>query len=571
MHLKWWIFSYIFLGFTIQFLSSLGIVIFQKILDMAVAVNSLGEISNLIIIYGIVLGGMVVLNYVDEYPSVFLSNSITERLKIIALSKISRIDYQAYQDMGTGRMIKVIENGASAGNSIIFSFFLRTLHELLPTILFSLFFISFYDIRIMLVIASGYVVIFLVTNVLLKYLYTIKSTILKEQENMSRYSIRGFMELVVFRTNKRYDKEINKLNDTARNIIRKSAQLKMIHESFFAIFELFITIIKVVLLIYGIKSIVAGEISLGVVVALFMFIDKIYTPIAIFNILFVDYRLNRITYKRFEDFINAPEDKNLESGVAITEIQGDIEFRNVSFEYGQVKILNNLSFSIERGTSVAVVGLSGGGKSTIIKLIVGLLKKNEGNILMDGMDMDDIELNSYYDHISYLSQETPIFDTSIRGNIVFDHSIPDEGIYDILEKVHLKEKVLSLPDKLDTLVGEKGVKLSGGERQRLAFARVISQKRNVLILDEPVSALDNITEKSIMDTIINEFRDKTIIIIAHRLNFIQEVDKILVIENGSVIGEGKFDYLIDHCDSFKELWNSKSPDECISHIKGLSI
>ncbi len=571
MHLKWWICAYVFLGFIIQLLSSLGIVIFQQILDMAVVVNSLGEISNLIMIYGIVLGGMVILNYVDEYPSVYLSNSITERLKIIALSKISRIDYQAYQDIGTGQMIKVIENGASAGNSIIFSFFLRTLHELIPTILFSLFFISFYDIRIMLVIASGYVVIFVVTNLLLKYLYSIKSTILKEQENMSRYSIRGFMELVVFRTNKRYDKEINKLNDTARHIIRKSVQLKMIHESFFAIFEIFITILKVILLIYGIKSIIAGEISLGVVVALFMFIDKIYTPIAIFNILFVDYRLNRITYNRFEDFIYAPEDKNLESGVAITEIQGDIEFRDVSFEYGLVKILNNLSFSIERGTSVAVVGLSGGGKSTIIKLIIGLLKKNEGHIVLDGMDMDDIELNSYYDHISYLSQETPIFDTSIRGNIVFDHMMSDEEIYTILDKVHLKEKVLALPDQLDTLVGEKGMKLSGGERQRLAFARVISQKRNVLILDEPVSALDNMTERSIMDTILKEFKDQTVIIIAHRLNFIQEVDKILVIENGSVVGEGEFDYLIDHCDSFKQLWNNKSYDECVTHNKGLSI
>ncbi|WP_244563066.1 ABC transporter ATP-binding protein [Paenibacillus uliginis] len=558
LYFKWWIFLYTFLGFTIQFLSSLGIVVFQKILDQAVKINSLGEISNLIIIYGVLLGGTVIFNYLDEYPSTHLSNSITERLKIIALSKISRIDYQAYQDIGTGQMIKVIENGASAGNSIIFSFFLRTVHELLPTILFSLFFISFYDIRIMLVIAVGYVVIFFVTNMLLKYLYKIKSTILKEQENMSRYSIRGFMELVVFRTNKRYDKEINKLTQTASKIVNKSSQLKMIHESFFAIFELFITLIKIIILIYGIKSILAGETSIGIMVALFLFIDKIYTPIAIFNILFVDYKLNKVAYKRFENFINAPEDKNLESGVAVNEIKGNIEFRNVSFHYGKVRTLNNLSFSIEQEMSVAFVGLSGGGKSTIIKLIVGLLKKNEGNILLDGTDIDDINLNSYYDQISYLSQDTPIFDTTIRGNVDFDHTISDEEIYDILEKVHLKEKILELPEKLDALVGEKGVKLSGGERQRLAFARIILQKRNVLILDEPVSALDNITEKSIMETIFNEFKGKTIIIIAHRLNFIKDVDKIIVVGNGSVVGDGKFDYLIEHCDSFKELWSKKA-------------
>jgi ATP-binding cassette, subfamily B, bacterial len=557
-HLKWWICGYILLGFTIQLLSSLGIVVFQKILDKATMINSFGEISNLIMVYGILLAGVVILNYVDEYPSVYLSNSITERLKILALSKISKIDYQAYQDIGTGQMIKVIENGAAAGNSMIYSFFLKTLHELLPTLLFSLIFISFYDLRIMLVIAAGYVVVFLITNLLLKFLYAMKATILQEQEKMSRFSIRGFMELVVFRTNKRYEKEIDKLSQTARTIIHKNAQLQMIHEAFFAIFELFVTVIKVVVLIYGVKSIVAGDSTLGVVVALFMFIDKIYSPIAIFNVLFVDYRLNKVTYKRFEEFIEAPEDRNLESGEVVTEIHGNIEFRNVSFDYGQVKILNNLSFSIARGMSVAIVGLSGGGKSTLIKLIVGLLKKDKGELLLDGKDIDEIHLDSYYDHISYLSQDTPIFDATIRDNIVFDeHTLSDEELYEILEKVHLIEKVSQLPDRLETLVGEKGVKLSGGERQRLAFARIIAQKRNVLILDEPVSALDNIMEQSLMETILQEFKDKTIIIVAHRLNFIKDVDKILVVDQGSVVGEGKFDDLIEHCEAFKALWNRK--------------
>lgn len=407
-------------------------------------------------------------------------------------------------------------------------------------------------------IAAGYVVVFLITNLLLKFLYAMKATILQEQEKMSRFSIRGFMELVVFRTNKRYEKEIDKLSQTARTIIHKNAQLKMIHEAFFAIFELFVTIIKIIVLIYGVKSIVAGETSLGIVVALFMFIDKIYTPIAIFNVLFVDYRLNKVTYRRFEEFIAAPEDKNLESGEAITELQGKIEFREVSFTYGNVQILNNLSFSLARGTSVAIVGLSGGGKSTLIKLIVGLLKKGEGELLLDGKDIDEIRLNSYYDHISYLSQDTPIFDATIRDNIVFDEdTLSDEELYEILEKVHLQEKVSHLPDRLDTLVGEKGLKLSGGERQRLAFARIIAQKRNILILDEPVSALDNITEQSLMETILNEFKDKTIIIVAHRLNFIKDVDKILVVDQGSIVGEGKFDDLIEQCEAFKALWNRK--------------
>lgn len=353
----------------------MGIVVFQRILDQAVAGTGFREILCGVVFYGVLLGLNVLLNYADEYPSAYLSNSITERLKIMALSKISRMDYSAYQNMGTGQMIKVIENGAAAGNSILFSFVLHTLHELLPTILFSLLFISYYDLRIMLVIAGGYVVIFLLTNVLLKVLYRIKESVLMQQEAMSRYGVRGFMELVVFRTNKKYAQEIGRLNRAAQQIIRQSAKLQMIHESFFALFELFITVIKVIVLLYGVKNVVSGQASVGVMVALFMFIEKIYTPIAIFNVLFVGYKLNRVTYQRFEAILNAPEDRNLEQGKALAQLQGSIEFKDVSFSYGEVQVLDRLSFSVAPGTSVALVGLSGSGKSTVIKLITGLLKK----------------------------------------------------------------------------------------------------------------------------------------------------------------------------------------------------
>lgn len=216
-----------------------------------------------------------------------------------------------------------------------------------------------------------------------------------------------------------------------------------------------------IVLLYGVKNVVSGQASVGVMVALFMFIEKIYTPIAIFNVLFVGYKLNRVTYQRFGEFLNAPEDANLEKGKAVAGLQGDLEFRDVSFGYGEVQVLDRLSFSITHGTSVALVGLSGSGKSTVIKLITGLLKKSGGKLLVDGTDIDELSLNSYYDHISYLSQDSPVFDTTIRGNMVFDQDVPDEELYAVLDKVHLKEKVLELPEKLETMVGERGLKLSG--------------------------------------------------------------------------------------------------------------
>lgn len=305
----------------------------------------------------------------------------------------------------------------------------------------------------------------------------------------------------------------------------------------------------------------SGESSVGVIIALIMFIDQVYTPVAMFNVLYVDYKLNRVTYTRLEEFLNAPEDLNLDKGREVKTLEGNIEFKNVTFDYGSSRLLSNVSFPVKQGRSVAFVGLSGSGKSTIIKLMLGLLKKKSGKILFDGIDIDEIKLNSLYDHISYISQEAPIFDTTIRGNIVFDDEMLDERVYDILEKVRLKEKVLSLPNQLDTMVGERGMKLSGGERQRLAFGRIIAQKRNIVILDEPVSALDNITEKNILDGILQMFSDKTLIIIAHRLNFIKDVDKILLVKDGEIVDEGDFEYLISNSGYFQELWNKDSQNE----------
>jgi ATP-binding cassette subfamily B protein len=299
-----------------------------------------------------------------------------------------------------------------------------------------------------------------------------------------------------------------------------------------------------------------------------MFIDQVYTPVAIFNVLYVDYKLNRVTYSRFEEFLNAPEDINLDIGREVKTLEGDIEFKNVTFDYGNSRLLSNVSFFVKQGSTVAIVGLSGSGKSTIIKLMLGLLKKKYGNILFDGIDIDVIKLNSLYDHISYISQEAPIFDTTIRRNIDFDSEMSDERVYEILGKVHLKEKVLSFPNQLDSMVGERGMKLSGGERQRLAFGRIIAQQRNVVILDEPVSALDNITEKSIMDGILKMFTDKTLIIIAHRLHFIKDVDKILLVKDGEIVDEGDFEYLFSKSGYFQELWHKdvQNDTELITNI-----
>ncbi|GGG03557.1 ABC transporter ATP-binding protein [Paenibacillus aceti] len=558
---KWTIMLYIVMGFMIQFLNAYGIRIFQMLIDQVAQIRQLNDVLGLIILYGGILLAVAILNYLTEYPQTYLSNGIFERLKIMALEKVSRMDYSAYQNIGTGQMIKVIENGASAGSNIIYSFYLEILHHLLPTVIFSLLFIGLYNTNIMLVIAVGYIVVFLLTNLLLRMLYRIKSSLLESQEKLAKYSVRGFMELVVFRLNKRYTKEIERLTATAGDIVAKNCRIRMIHEAFFTIFAVIVVLLKIAVLVYGVQQILAGRTSIGIIVALIMFIDQVYTPVAIFNVIYVDYKLNRVAYVRLEQFINAPEDANLHSGVEVKQLSAQIEFRDVSFDYGNSKLLDRVSFTVPQGTSLAIVGLSGSGKSTIVKLMLGLLKKKSGHILIDGLDIDQIKLDSFYDHVSYIPQDAPIFDATIRSNIVFDQEMSDERIYELLDMVLLKDKVLGLPEGLDTLVGEKGIKLSGGERQRLAFARIMAQQRDLVILDEPVSALDNITEQRVMDSILDLFKQKTLLIIAHRLNFIKHVDRIMLVKDGAIVGEGTFEDLLRHSPYFQELWLKEEKGE----------
>lgn len=539
---------------------ALSVVFFQRLIDLLPHIRSYNQILNTLIVYGLTLLINCILQYVDEYPLNILSNGIYQSIKLAAIKKVSTIDYLSYQELGTGSLLQTIENGAEAGKNILFGFYLTIFNNLLPQVVISLIFIGIYNSNIMLAIAIGYIFIFLISNILLKHLYAVKNNILSHQELLSKYSVRSLMEMTVFRLNKRFTKEIDSLERTSKTIVKEQTIIKMVHELFFTLFALIVIVIKLVIVIFGIDQVIKGKATVGSIVALITFTDNVYNPIAIFNVIFIDYKLDKVTFNRFLKFIKMPDDANLDTGENCKIEKGTIDFKNVSFKYENITILNNLMLSIKGGQSTAIVGSSGGGKSTIIKLILGLLKPSVGEVLVDGKNLSKIRLNDYYDYVSYISQDAPIFDGTLRENIVFDQKISDEKIYEILEKVMLKDLALKIPDKLDTRIGEKGTKLSGGEKQRLALARVFFQKSKLVILDEPTSAMDVLTEKVVMDNLFSMLRDRTLIIVVHRLQTIQNADNIIVLEKGNLAEQGNFETLINKKGLFNMLWESQSKE-----------
>ena len=236
------------------------------------------------------------------------------------------------------------------------------------------------------------------------------------------------------------------------------------------------------------------------------------------------------------------------------KLNGNIILKNVSFAYSEKNVLNNISLEIPKGKKVALVGLSGSGKSTIANLIVRFFDNYNGQILIENKDIKKIELVDLRNNISMVTQETILFNDSIANNIKYGKlDASEEEIKNVAETSGINEFSKNLDNKLDTVIGESGVKLSGGQRQRIAIARAILKNGPILIMDEATSSLDNITEKEVLKTIKNLMKDKTILIIAHRLSTIEDSDIIYVLDKGKIESFGTHQELLNKSEIYKKL------------------
>ena len=545
-----WVLVYIGLGIFNAFMANYKADYFQKVID-GLADRTLAFTG--VATYGFILLVNYCMNYLDNYPEKKLEHGIYLDFKLLSLRKISTIDYTEYQKIGTGKLVQRIENGSSAGRNVLFNFWLCLIRDLLPTIVFSVYFIWKIDKKVTYVLFVGYMLIFIITNILLKFLYKIKEKILNSEELLNHYLVRGFMEMLIFRMSKQFPNEIKKTNNAKESIVSAKVKMNMIHEAFFTIFALLVAMLDIGILFYAWKT---QNLTVGSVVALIALIENAYTPIAIFNVLYVQYKLDKASYKRFEEFLGLKDDDQLRNGNAISAAVGEIAIKNLSFQYGERRIIDDLSLSIKKGEKIAFVGESGSGKSTLIKILLGLLKYNQGEVRLGDMELRGICLNNLYDRVSYLSQDALVFDGTIKENLVFEKKVSEEQMLDALSEVQLSHLVENLAEGLNTEIGEKGTCLSGGEKQRLALARLWFEDSELVILDEATSAIDNLTEENVMKSVMQKMEDKTVIAIAHRLNSIAGFDRIILFREGKIVGQGTFEELLRTDSYFMDLYNA---------------
>lgn len=315
------------------------------------------------------------------------------------------------------------------------------------------------------------------------------------------------------------------------------------------------------LLVYWIGSykIFAGEMSLGQLISFITLSGFFLGPLSRLLTMQPNLQEAFVAAERLSDIMELEEenfsDENCDS---VGKMENEIEFKDVSFSYGtRGKNVNSASFSIKKGQKIAFVGKSGSGKSTLLKLLMKFYNPEEGQILLDGKDINELKTEDYRNLIGYVPQESLLFSGTIAENIAWgiDDATP-QMIITAAYAAQALDFITALPERFHTVVGEHGATLSGGERQRIALARVLMRNPEIIVMDEATASLDSISEKAIMET-VNGLKDRTIIMVAHRLSTICNCDRIFVVDDGKIVESGNHEELLAMNGVYKSLWKAQ--------------
>lgn len=342
--------------------------------------------------------------------------------------------------------------------------------------------------------------------------------------------------------------------------LKRNVSLAKTNAAFFPFMLLLIGLSTLLTIYIGGKESIAGNISTGNIAEFIIYVNMLTWPMASIGWVTSIIQRAAASQKRINEFLNTKANINSTDGNT-HEIQGRISFKNISFEYpnSEIKALNNISFDIDKGESIAIVGRTGSGKSTIINLISRMYKPTSGRIEIDGIPIEKINLKSLRSGISLVPQEALLFSDTISNNIAFGskEELTQQTIEAVAEKAAIHDNIKGFPKGYQTIVGERGVTLSGGQKQRISIARALIRPSSILIFDDCLSAVDNETEEKILASIKKEGVKKTTITISHRISSIQHVDKIIVLNNGQIAEMGTHKNLFEKRGIYFEMYQQQ--------------
>jgi len=311
----------------------------------------------------------------------------------------------------------------------------------------------------------------------------------------------------------------------------------------------------VVILAIGGHFVISDTMSLGDFAAF-----NSYVGILIFPIMVIGFMSNLIaqataSYDRIDRVMKAPDP--VDAGTVTSKLTGKIELKNITISYNDKPVLKELSLTIEPGSQTAIIGPTAAGKSQLLYLLTGLIKPTSGEILFDGITIDNYKKESFYQQIGFVFQDSVLFNMSLRENIAFSETVTDQSLEKAIETAELKEFIETLPQHLDTIVSERGTSLSGGQKQRIMLARALALNPQILLLDDFTARVDPQTEKKILDNVRKNYPDLTLISVTQKIAPVKNFEQIILLMEGEMIALGKHNVLKDTCPEYVQIYNSQ--------------
>ena len=349
----------------------------------------------------------------------------------------------------------------------------------------------------------------------------------------------------------------NNLEDLAKESKSKSMSLAGVQSLFGPLMLALIGVSNLVVIYFGGMMYIDGTIkSIGTIAEFILYVNMLIWPVASIGWVSSLVQEAEASQKRINEFLKIePEIKN--KTIEKTNIQGDIEFRNVTFTYEDTEItaLQNISFTVKRGETLAILGKTGSGKSSILSLITRMYDIKEGTITIDGKKINEVNLNDLRNSIGIVPQDAFLFSDSIKNNIKFGkENATDEEVIDAAKKAVVHDNIIHFKKQYETILGERGITLSGGQKQRVSIARAIIKNPEILLFDDCLSAVDTETEEQILNNLLVISKDKTTIIVSHRVSSAKNADKIIIIDEGQIIQEGTHNQLVNQEGYYAELY-----------------
>ena len=550
-----------------QVFSMLDPAILQRIIDRyASHVNDFTTaqfIRGVGILLGLSVGAAfvsrVAKNFQDYYVNV-ITQQVGARIYSDGIRHSLELPYADFEDQRSGETLGILQK-------------VRTDVEKLINIGVSLFFTTIIGVAFVMVYAStkywavgpAYLLTIpmlgALSSLLSKKIKTVQQVIVKETTALAGSTTESLRNIELVKSLGLAHQEIGRLNATTMKILRLELKKVRYLRSLSFIQGTFVNFLRTSIQFLMMYLIFAHRLTVGDYMALFIYSFFIFGPLQELGNVVNTYREAEVSLQKFEAILAMKPEPRPANPAPVRELD-TLEFRDVGFQHNTASqpALQHISFSVARGKTIAFVGPSGAGKTTLVKLLVGLYRPKTGHIHYNGIPEDEVDIDSLRGRIGFVTQDAQLFSGSIRENLLFvQPDATDEECLDVLRQASVQTLLARADRGLDTVIGEGGVKVSGGEKQRLSIARALLRKPQLLVFDEATSSLDSLTEEEISLTIrtVAETRDAITILIAHRLSTVLHADCIYVLERGGIVESGRHEELVDRKGLYYAMWRQQ--------------